>query len=54
MFHQDLNRCLDAFIVALNQSCDGKKWYTSRADLQLASLAFCRLSACSRTVPDGG
>ncbi|CAM9779843.1 unnamed protein product, partial [Ectocarpus fasciculatus] len=35
-----LNRCLDAFIVALNQSCDGEKWYTSIAGLQLASLAF--------------
>ncbi|CAN0490571.1 unnamed protein product, partial [Ectocarpus sp. 12 AP-2014] len=39
---------LDAFIVALNQTCDGgeKRWYTSTLELQLASLEFCR--ACRR------
>ncbi|CAM9839374.1 unnamed protein product, partial [Ectocarpus fasciculatus] len=35
--------CLDAFIVALNQACDGqcKRWYASTLELQLASLEFC-------------
>ncbi|CAM9965343.1 unnamed protein product, partial [Scytosiphon promiscuus] len=36
-----LHPCLDAFMVALNQSCDGKSWYTSTKELQLASLTFC-------------
>ncbi|CAN0589936.1 unnamed protein product, partial [Ectocarpus sp. 12 AP-2014] len=35
--------CLDAFIVALNQACDGqnKRWIASTLELQLASLEFC-------------
>ncbi|CAN0553692.1 unnamed protein product, partial [Ectocarpus sp. 8 AP-2014] len=43
-------RCLDAFIVALNQTCDGgeKRWYASTLELQLVSLEFC--GAC-RHVP---
>ncbi|CAM9550804.1 unnamed protein product [Scytosiphon promiscuus] len=50
-------RCLDALIVALTQSGDGKAWYTSTTQLQLASLDLC--VAC-RAVPtlhliiDGG
>ena len=49
-----LSRCLDAFIVALNQPGDTntrwniKPWYTSTKELQLASLEFC--AAC-RSVP---
>ncbi|CAM9664753.1 unnamed protein product [Scytosiphon promiscuus] len=38
------NACLDAFSVALGQTCDGKSWYTSTKELQLASLPFC--AAC--------
>ncbi|CAN0219529.1 unnamed protein product [Ectocarpus fasciculatus] len=34
-------RCLSAIIVALNETCDGKSWYTSTKELQLASLEFC-------------
>lgn len=41
-------RCLEAFVVALNMSCDGNVWYTSTKELQLASLQFC--VAC-RNVP---
>ncbi|CAN0193582.1 unnamed protein product, partial [Hapterophycus canaliculatus] len=41
-------RCLDAITVALNQSWDAKRWYTSTMELQLASLDFC--VAC-RSVP---
>ncbi|CAM9775302.1 unnamed protein product [Ectocarpus fasciculatus] len=33
--------CLNALIVALNETCDGKRWYTSTKELQLASLEFC-------------
>ncbi|CAM9420406.1 unnamed protein product [Ectocarpus fasciculatus] len=35
--------CLDAFIVALNQTCDGRAtcWYASTLELQLVSLEFC-------------
>ncbi|CAM9691685.1 unnamed protein product, partial [Ectocarpus sp. 4 AP-2014] len=42
--------CLDAFIVALNQTCDGgkRRWYASTLELQRVSLAFC--GAC-RSVP---
>lgn len=38
------DRCLDAFVVALNQACEGRKnsWYTSTLELQLASLEFCK------------
>ena len=44
------HQCLDAFIVALGQACEGgkKRWYTSTMELQLVSLEFCR--AC-RSVP---
>ncbi|CAM9803120.1 unnamed protein product, partial [Ectocarpus fasciculatus] len=33
--------CLNAIIVALNETCDGTSWYTSTKQLQLASLEFC-------------
>ncbi|CAM9161457.1 unnamed protein product [Ectocarpus sp. 13 AM-2016] len=33
--------CLNAFIVALNETCDGKSWYASTKELQLASMEFC-------------
>ncbi|CAN0043982.1 unnamed protein product, partial [Scytosiphon promiscuus] len=36
--------CLGAFGVALSQTCDGKEWYASTRELQLASLQFC--AAC--------
>ncbi len=44
------SRCLDAFIVALSQACEGpdRRWYASTLELQLASLDFCR--AC-RSIP---
>ncbi|CAM9393068.1 unnamed protein product, partial [Hapterophycus canaliculatus] len=42
------SRCLDAIIIALEQASDGKRWYTSTKELQLASLQFC--AAC-RSVP---
>ncbi|CAM9963726.1 unnamed protein product, partial [Ectocarpus fasciculatus] len=32
------NSCLKAISVALNETCDGKRWYTSTKELQLASL----------------
>ncbi|CAN0240998.1 unnamed protein product, partial [Ectocarpus fasciculatus] len=37
------SKCLDAFIVALNQACGGqeKRWYVSTLELQLVSLEFC-------------
>ncbi|CAN0306423.1 unnamed protein product [Ectocarpus sp. 6 AP-2014] len=35
------NSCLNALTVALNETCDGKSWYTSTKELQLASLEFC-------------
>ncbi|CAN0511524.1 unnamed protein product, partial [Ectocarpus sp. 8 AP-2014] len=42
------SKCLDAFVVALNQTCDGgdKRWYASTLELQLVSLEFC--GACRR------
>lgn len=40
--------CLDAMIVALGKPLDGKEWYTSTSQLQLASLQVCM--AC-RSVP---
>ncbi|CAM9635072.1 unnamed protein product [Ectocarpus sp. 4 AP-2014] len=33
--------CLDAVLISLNRMCDGKSWYTSTKELQLASLEFC-------------
>ncbi|CAM9974370.1 unnamed protein product [Pylaiella littoralis] len=44
------NMCLDAFIVALSQACEGgdKRWYASTLQLHLASMDFCR--AC-RSIP---
>ncbi|CAB1104348.1 unnamed protein product [Ectocarpus sp. CCAP 1310/34] len=33
--------CLNAIIVALNETSDGKSWYTSTKERQLASLEFC-------------
>ncbi|CAM9352241.1 unnamed protein product [Ectocarpus sp. 8 AP-2014] len=38
------NSCLEALIVALNETCDGRSWYTWTKKLQLASLEFC--NAC--------
>ncbi|CAM9142532.1 unnamed protein product [Ectocarpus sp. 12 AP-2014] len=35
------NSCLNALTVALNETCDGKSWYTSTKELQLTSLEFC-------------
>ncbi|CAN0246344.1 unnamed protein product, partial [Ectocarpus sp. 12 AP-2014] len=35
------NSCLNAFTVALNETCDGKRWYTSTKELQLASMEVC-------------
>ncbi|CAN0304657.1 unnamed protein product, partial [Ectocarpus fasciculatus] len=29
------NSCLKAISVALNETCDGKRWYTSTKELQL-------------------
>ncbi|CAN0521524.1 unnamed protein product, partial [Ectocarpus sp. 12 AP-2014] len=42
-------RCLDAFVVALSQACEGgkKRWYSSTLELQLTSLDLCR--ACRST-----
>ncbi|CAN0248867.1 unnamed protein product, partial [Ectocarpus sp. 12 AP-2014] len=42
-------RCLDAFVVALSQACEGgeKRWYVSTLELQLTSLDMCR--ACRST-----
>lgn len=42
------SRCLDAFLVALNQAPDTDEWYTTTVQLQLASPEFC--AAC-RSVP---
>ncbi|CAM9739511.1 unnamed protein product, partial [Ectocarpus fasciculatus] len=39
---------LDALIVAVSNTCDGKGWFTSTLDLQLVSLQLC--VAC-RSVP---
>ncbi|CAN0174561.1 unnamed protein product, partial [Ectocarpus fasciculatus] len=33
--------CLAALVVPLNETCDGKSWYASTKELQLASLEFC-------------
>ncbi|CAN0016886.1 unnamed protein product [Ectocarpus sp. 4 AP-2014] len=33
--------CLNSIIVALNETSDGKSWYTSTKELQLTSLEFC-------------
>ncbi|CAM9470722.1 unnamed protein product, partial [Ectocarpus fasciculatus] len=37
------SKCLDAFILALNQASDGqeKRWYVSTLELQLVSLELC-------------
>ncbi|CAM9835048.1 unnamed protein product, partial [Ectocarpus fasciculatus] len=37
------SKCLDAFMLALNQACDGEecRWYVSTLELQLVSLEFC-------------
>lgn len=35
------NRCLQAITIALDAASDGKRWYTSTANLQLASLSLC-------------
>ncbi|CAN0164683.1 unnamed protein product, partial [Ectocarpus sp. 12 AP-2014] len=42
------SQCLEAFMVALDLTCDGEKWYASTQQLQLASLDLCK--AC-RGVP---
>ncbi|CAN0281384.1 unnamed protein product, partial [Scytosiphon promiscuus] len=38
------NTSLDAFGMVLSQSCDGRGWFSSTKELQLASLEFC--AAC--------
>ncbi|CAN0173235.1 unnamed protein product, partial [Ectocarpus sp. 12 AP-2014] len=42
----------DAFIVALNQTCDGgkRRWYASTLELQRVSLAFCGACRCVPTL----
>ena len=35
------DRCLEAFIVALNQTLDASAWFASTKQLQLTSLQFC-------------
>lgn len=35
------DRCLQAITIALDAASDGKRWYTSTANLQLASLSLC-------------
>lgn len=44
------SRCLDAFVVALGQACEGgrKRWYASTLELQLASREMC---SAFRSVP---
>ncbi|CAM9800715.1 unnamed protein product [Ectocarpus sp. 12 AP-2014] len=44
------SECLGAFIVALNQTCDGqeKRWYASTPELQLVSLEFAGRADVSR------
>ncbi|CAN0225618.1 unnamed protein product [Ectocarpus sp. 8 AP-2014] len=42
--------CLNAIVVALNETCDGKSWYTSTKELQLASLGFCTACRNHQTV----
>ncbi|CAN0309691.1 unnamed protein product [Ectocarpus fasciculatus] len=46
------SKCLDAFILALNQACDGQKmrWYVSTLELQLASLGFCGACRSAQTL----
>ncbi|CAM9571881.1 unnamed protein product, partial [Laminaria digitata] len=39
--------CLDAFIIALNQACDGEIGYVPTLNLQLASVQLC--VACRRS-----
>ncbi|CAB1115302.1 unnamed protein product [Ectocarpus sp. CCAP 1310/34] len=46
---QGSSRCLDAFIVALNETCHEGKCITSTTALQLASLQFC--VACRSASP---
>ncbi|CAN0399792.1 unnamed protein product [Ectocarpus fasciculatus] len=41
---------LDAVVFALNETCDGKRWYTSTKELQLASLEFCMVCRNYNTV----
>ncbi|CAM9728789.1 unnamed protein product [Ectocarpus fasciculatus] len=52
MTTEGMSECLDAFIVALDQACDGqeKRWYASTLELQLASLAFCRACRSVQTL----
>ncbi|CAN0436691.1 unnamed protein product, partial [Ectocarpus sp. 12 AP-2014] len=35
------NSCMNALTVTLNETCDGKGWYTSTKELQLTSFEFC-------------
>ncbi|CBJ31671.1 expressed unknown protein [Ectocarpus siliculosus] len=42
--------CLNAIVVALSETCDGKSWYTSTKELQLASLGFCTACRNHQTV----
>ncbi|CAN0055732.1 unnamed protein product [Ectocarpus fasciculatus] len=42
--------CLNALIVALNETCDGKNWHTSTKELQLASLDFCIVCRTDQTI----
>ncbi|CAN0024580.1 unnamed protein product [Ectocarpus fasciculatus] len=42
--------CLNALIVSLNETCDGKIWYTSTKELQLVSLEFCVACRSYQTV----
>ncbi|CAN0275411.1 unnamed protein product [Scytosiphon promiscuus] len=44
------NRCLDAFAVVLNQTCEGSYWFASTKGLQLASLQFCAVCRNVATV----
>ncbi|CAM9852451.1 unnamed protein product [Ectocarpus sp. 8 AP-2014] len=37
----DRKSWLNAFIVGLDETCDGKSWYTSTKELQLASIELC-------------
>ncbi|CAM9712659.1 unnamed protein product, partial [Ectocarpus sp. 8 AP-2014] len=44
------NSCLNALIVALDETCDGRSWYTSTKELQLVSMEFCMVCRNYRTV----
>ncbi|CAN0558407.1 unnamed protein product [Ectocarpus sp. 12 AP-2014] len=44
------NSCLNAFYVALGETRDGKSWYTSTKELQLASLEFCMACRAYKTL----